>query len=194
MVGDMEMKEFLNPEQDYALVKCFIGETPIPKSWIEVPEGAEVLTGLKKDKYTLVFWKPLTGEVYKDGLFKSYSYHKSMSYEEYKSNWINNCVLWERNPTTLDSGNTVTQDKLKFIEKWLNGEKIQYTLCVESEKTQADKSKWHNFTEGAMQYIKRSDIKFREAPKYVTIDGIEFKNVESILNYINSNFDLEDGE
>ena len=92
---------------------------------------------------------------------------------------------WERNPETP---NTSTKDKLKFIEKWLNGEKIQYILGVESEKTQ-----WHNFTEGAMQYIKRSDIKFREAPKYVTINGIEFKSVESLLKYVKNNFDLDGG-
>ena len=96
-------------------------------------------------------------------------------------------VLWQRNRTT--TLNTSTQDKLKFIEKWLNGEKIQYILGVDSEKTQ-----WHNFTEGAMQYIKRSDIKFREAPKYVTINGIEFKSVESLLKHVKNNFDLDDGE
>ena len=84
---------------------------------------------------------------------------------------------------------TSTQEKLKFIEKWLNGEKIQYILGVETEKTQ-----WHNFTEGGMRYIKRSDIKFREAPKYVTINGIEFKSVESLLKHVKKNFDLEDGE
>ena len=103
-------------------------------------------------------------------------------YGEYKT-------LWQRSPTTLDSKDTTIQDKLKFIEKWLNGEKIQYILGVESEKTQ-----WHNFTEGAMRYIKRSDIKFREAPKYVTINGIEFKTIESLLKHVKSNFDLDDGE
>ena len=72
---------------------------------------------------------------------------------------------------------------------FMNGEKIQYILGVESEKTQ-----WHNITEGAIRYIKRSDIKFREAPKYVTINGIEFKSVESLLKYVKNNFDLEDGE
>ena len=71
----------------------------------------------------------------------------------------------------------------------MNGEKIQYILGIESEKTQ-----WHNFTEGAMQYIKRSDIKFREAPKYVTINGIEFKSVEKLLKHVKNNFDLEDGD
>ena len=45
-----------------------------------------------------------------------------------------------------------------------------------------------------MQHIKRSDIKFREAPKYVTINGIEFKSVESLLKHVKNNFDLEDGE
>lgn len=134
--GEVKMKEFLNPEQGYALVKCFVGETPIPESWIEVPEGAEIFLR-----------------------------------DEYYSN------------------DTTTQDKLKFIEKWLNGEKIQYILGLEPEKPQ-----WHNFTECTMQYIKRPDIKFREAPKYVTINDIEFKNTESILNYIKSNFDLEDEE
>ena len=96
-------------------------------------------------------------------------------------------TLWKRSNTTTP--NTSTQDKLKFIEKWLDGEKIQYILGVESDKTQ-----WHNFTEGAMQYIKRSDIKFREAPKYVTINGIEFKSVEKLLKHVKNNFDLEDGE
>ena len=103
-------------------------------------------------------------------------------------------VLWQRKTKTHDSkntstSNTTTQDKLKFIEKWLNGEKIQYILGIETDKTQ-----WHNFTEGAMQYIKRSDIKFREAPKYVTINGIEFKSVKSLLKHVKNNFDLEDGE
>ena len=88
-----------------------------------------------------------------------------------------------------ESENTSIQDKLKFIEKWLNGEKIQYILGIETEKTQ-----WHNFTEGDMQYIKRPDIKFRKAPKYVTINGIEFNSVKSLLKHVKNNFDLEDGE
>lgn len=102
-----------------------------------------------------------------------------------KRNSIDDAIIKD----TFTTPNTTTQDKLKFIEKWLNGEKIQYILGVESEKTQ-----WHNFTEGAMQYIKRSDIKFREAPKYVTINGIEFKSVKSLLKHVKNNFDLEDGE
>ena len=137
---------------------------------VEVPEGAE------EYRSNLVFYKN-NGKLF---------YTSSGRWAEWEEAFFRGYeYLWQRNTTTP---NTSIQEKLKFIEKWLNGEKIQYILGVESEKTQ-----WHNFTEGAMQCIKRSDIKFREAPKYVTINGIDFKNVESILNYIKSNFDLEDG-
>ena len=185
------MKEFLNPEQGYALVKCFVGETPIPESWIEVPEGAEIfLLDKSFGEDTLSFVKH-DGDVFHEYYIDTTGVPNNV--------WIKGTikvlhkdmgeVLWQRSPTTLDSKDTTTKEKLKFIEKWLNGEKIQYILGVESEKTQ-----WHNFTEGAMQYIKRSDIKFREAPKYVTINGIEFKSVESLLKHVKNNFDLEDGE
>ena len=173
MVGDMEKKEFLNPEQDYALVECFVGETPIPSDWIEVPNGAEEYRANYK------FYKN-NGELF----YSSYGEWNESGLSERRT-------LWQRNPTTP---NTSTQDKLKFIEKWLNGEKIQYILGVESDKIQSEKTKWHNFTEGAMRYIKRSDIKFREAPKYVTINGIEFKSIEKLLKHVKNNFDLEDGE
>lgn len=161
------MKEYLNPEQGHTLVKCFVGETPIPESWIEVPEGAEEYrSNLRFYKNNGKLFYVTYGEWGESGLMK---------YE----------TLWKRNNTTVI---TPIQDKLKFIEKWLNGEKIQYILGVESEKTQ-----WHNFTEGAMQYIKRPDIKFREAPKYVTINGVEFNSVERLLKYVKNNFDLEEG-
>ena len=103
------MREFLNPEQGYSLVECFVGETPIPKGWIEVPEGAEEYrTNYKFYKNNgELFYCPSSGE-----------WTKSIM-SEYKT-------LWQRNTTkTLESRNTTTQEKLKFIEKWLNGEKIQ---------------------------------------------------------------------
>ena len=188
MVVKVKNKEFLNPGQGYALVKCFVGVSPIPESWIEIQEGAEIF--LLDESYgedTLYFVKH-DGEVFHEYYIDT----KNVP----NNTWIKGIVkvlhegmgkvLWERNLT--ETGTSI-QDKLKFIEKWLNGEKIQYILGVESEKTQ-----WHNFTEGAMQYIKRSDIKFREAPKYVTINGVEFKSVASLLKHVKNNFDLEDGE
>ena len=155
----------------------FVESHELVSGRIEVPEGAEEYRANYK------FYKN-NGELFycpEGGWTKSIM-------SEYKT-------LWQRNTTkTLESSNTTTKEKLKFIEKWLNGEKIQYILGVESDKIQSEKTQWHNFTEGAMQYIKRSDIKFREAPKYVTINGIEFKSVESLLKHVKNNFDLEDGE
>ena len=153
---------------------------------IEVPEGAEIFLLDKSWGEDTLYFVKHDGEVF-------HEYYISGT-DIQNNTWIKGTikelhkgmgkVLWERSLTKTD---TSIQDKLKFIEKWLNGEKIQYILGVESEKTQ-----WYNFTEGAMQYIKRSDIKFREAPKYVTINGIEFKSVESLLKHVNSNFDLDD--
>ena len=162
-------KEYLDTNYELRSVKQTSGDNQVPKGCIEVPEWAEEYRD--------------NGRFYKNSGKMFYSPY-GMWVESGLSKYI---TLWKRSNTTTP--NTSTQDKLKFIEKWLNGEKIQYILGVESEKTQ-----WYNFTEGAMQYIKRSDIKFREAPKYVTINGIEFKSVESLLKHVKSNFDLEDGE
>ena len=167
--GEVKMKEYLDTNYELRSVKQTSGDNRVPSGWIEVPEGAEEYRANCK------FYKN-NGELF----------YSSLLFEWTKSSMPEYITLWQRNPETP---NTSIQDKLKFIEKWLNGEKIQYILGVESEKTQ-----WHNFTEGAMQYIKRSDIKFREAPKYVTINGVEFKSVESLLKYVKNNFDLEDGE
>lgn len=184
------MKEYLNPEQGHTLVKCFVGETPIPESWIEVPEGADILYFDKRYKPSNHFFKTVGGNSYYKYLDSGSKWMKydDVGLNEFKDNIENFRVVWQRNVTTLGGNNTSTKDKLKFIEKWLNGEKIQFILGEET-----DKSQWCNLTEGAMQYIKRSDIKFREAPKYVTINGVEFNNVESLLKYVKNNFDLEEG-
>ena len=157
---------------------------------IELPEGAEILYFDKRYESANHFFKTEGGKSYYKYLDKNSKWmeYSDNGLEDFKESIDNFRVMWQRSPTTLDSKDTTIQDKLKFIEKWLNGEKIQYILGNVSEKTQ-----WHNFTEGAMQYIKRSDIKFREAPKYVIINGIEFKSVESLLKHVKNNFDLEDG-
>ena len=189
----MEKKEYIaTVSGDWRLVESH----ELVSGRIEVPEGAEILYFDTRYEPANHFFKTVGRKSY----FKYLD--KGSKWMEYSDNGLNNFkenidsfrIMWQRSPTTLESRNTTTQDKLKFIEKWLNGEKIQYILGVESEKTQSDESKWHNFTEGAMRYIKRSDIKFREAPKYVTINGIEFKSVESLLKHVKNNFDLEDGE
>ena len=191
---EVKMKEFLNPEQGYALVKCFVGKTSIPESWIEVPEGAEIFLLDKSFCEDTLYFVKHDGEVFHEYYINATDVSNNA--------WIKGTikelhkdmgkVLWQPKHTTTTD--TSTQEKLKFIEKWLDGEKIQYILGIESDESQADESKWHNLTEGAMQYIKRPDIKFREAPKYVTINGIEFKSVEKLLKHVKNNFDLEDVE
>ena len=186
----MKKKEYIaNVSGDWRLVESH----ELVSGRIEVPEGAEIFLLDKSWSEDILYFVKHDGDVF-------HEYYIDAT-DIQNNTWIKGTikelhkdmgeVLWERKSTTP---NTSTQEKLKFIEKWLNGEKIQYILGVESEKSQVDESKWHNFTEGAMQYIKRSDIKFREAPKYVTINGIEFKSVESLLKHVKNNFDLEDGD
>ena len=189
-------KEYLATNYELRSVKQASGYNHVPSGWIDVPEGAEILYLNKRYESANHFFKTVSGKSYykylnKDSEWREYS---DEGLDDFKENIDNFRIMWQRNTSTLDSKDTATQEKLKFIEKWLNGEKIQYILGIESEKTQSDESKWHNFTEGAMQYVKRSDIKFREAPKYVTINGIEFKSVESLLKHVKNNFDLEDEE
>jgi hypothetical protein len=195
---DVKTKEYLDVNYELRSVKQTSGDNHVPSGWIEVPEGAEILYFEKLYESANHFFKTVNGKSYYKYLEKDSEWieYGIEGLDEFKDTIDNFRVVWQRNKTTP---NTSTQEKLKFIEKWLNGEKIQYILGIESEKTQSDnskvdESKWHNFTEGAMQYIKRSDIKFREAPKYVTINGIEFKSVKSLIKHVKNNFDLEDGE
>ena len=187
MFIDLEcvMKEFLVKQGDkwtFQLLDSDIGENSYR---VAVPSGA---THYSEGRYSG------NGTFLKVDGINQYEYYNNvwlLRRNPLNEMYFTTRLLWQRNTATP---NTSTQEKLKFIEKWLNGEKIQYILGVESDKIQSEKTQWHNFTEGAMQYVKRSDIKFREAPKYVTINGIEFKSVESLLKHVKNNFDLEDGE
>lgn len=185
---EVKMKEYLDTNYELRSVKQTSGDNHVPNDWIEIPEGAEILYLNESYESANHFFKTVDGKSYYKYLEKDSEWieYSDEGLEEFKDNIDNFRIMWKRNHETP---NTLAQEKLKFIEKWLNGEKIQYILGVESEKTQ-----WHNFTEGAMQYIKRSDIKFREAPKYVTINGSEFKSVKSLLKHVKNNFDLEDEE
>ena len=184
--GEVKEKEYIaKVSGDWRLVDSH----ELVSGRIEVPEGAEIFLLDESSGEDNLYFVKHDGEVFCEYSVDATGVQNNI--------WIKGIikvlhkgmgkVLWQRNHTT--TLNTSIQEKLKFIEKWLNGEKIQYILGDISEKSQ-----WHNFTEGAMQYIKRSDIKFREAPKYVTINGIEFKSVESLLKHVKNNFDLEDGE
>ena len=149
---EVKMKEYLvkNMYGDYVLTDHHSGFSV--EDLIEVPEGAEIAVISKDGKVT--FYREGGNYQYDNAWFKCgvivggntvYCNLKSLLNlsGEYK-------IIWKRNPVTPNN----IQNKLKFIEKWLNGEKIQYILGIETDKTQEDESKWHNLTEGAMQYIK----------------------------------------
>lgn len=76
---------------------------------------------------------------------------------------------------------------LTYIDKWLDGESIQYKLT----STPDDDKQWHNFTQGAFQYVKRTDIHFRVAPKFVELNGITFKSIDSLIKHVKNNYDME---
>lgn len=117
-----------------------------------------------------------------------------LSFKEYVSEVSNVKVLLDKSmpqtiPSTNESINTKNQNiehKLEWIKKWMEGVKIQYKLSV----TPDDDKQWHNFTEGAFQYLKRSDLHFREAPKYVTLNGITFKTIDSLIKHVKNNYDM----
>ena len=77
---------------------------------------------------------------------------------------------------------------LEYVAKWLDGEKIQYKLTT----TPDDDKQWHNFTQGAFQYIKRSDIHFRIAPKFVELNGVTFKSIASLIKHVKNNYDMDE--
>ena len=83
---------------------------------------------------------------------------------------------------------THKQHVLEYVAKWLDGEKIQYKLTT----TPDDDKQWHNFTQGAFQYIKRSDIHFRIAPKFVELNGVTFNSIDSLIKYVKNNYDMNE--
>lgn len=88
------MKEYLNPEQGYFLVKCFVGKTPVPESWIEVPNGAEKLTS--DESKTLTFWDD-GGESFNVGQdieWRDESEEGILSWEQYSK--YKHTTLWQR--------------------------------------------------------------------------------------------------
>lgn len=53
------MKEFLNPDKGYKLIRCEVGETPIQDNWIEVPDGS--IFAVMFDSKELCFYRKIEG-------------------------------------------------------------------------------------------------------------------------------------
>ena len=116
---------------------------------------------------------------------------RNMSVFEYMNKYGDNVELvYNRQDEKLNTTHNTThkQHVLEYVAKWLDGEKIQYKLTT----TPDDDKQWHNFTQGGFQYIKRNDIHFRIAPKFVELNGITFKSVDSLIKYVKNNYDMNE--
>ena len=116
---------------------------------------------------------------------------KNISVFEYMNKYGDNVELvYSRQDEQLNTNNNTThkQHVLEYVAKCLDGEKIQYKLTT----TPDDDKQWHNFTQGAFQYIKRSDIHFRIAPKFVELNGITFKSIDSLIEHVKNNYDMNE--
>ena len=115
----------------------------------------------------------------------------NISVFEYMNKYGDNVELvYSKQYEQLNTNNNTThkQHVLEYVAKWLDGEKIQYKLTT----TPDDDKQWHNFTQGASQYIKLNDIHFRIAPKFVELNGVTFKSIDSLIEYVKNNYDMNE--
>ena len=145
---------------------------------IEAPQGT---TQVVKNGCNLLFWKD-EDESFVIGIGWVVCNGQLLTFKERLIKRPDNIVLLNiKTPQKPDHS-----EKLKYIEKWLNGEDIQYQIGFSSEYTQ-----WHNLTNGALQYFKRSDIRFREKPKELVINGVKFETTEKLLKYVRNHYDIK---
>lgn len=128
----MKHKEYLDSESDYMHV-VFPDVPTIPKRYIEIPEGAEVLTKYNDE---IIFWKE-----------NKYSFHTTNSarwddaddglctLSEYKQRY-NSTILWQRHPEN--------QEPLDNV-KWFEGDlKVSDSYNI-GEDCDGDKKYNHYF-------------------------------------------------
>lgn len=82
----------------------------------------------------------------------------------------------------------VNKLKVEWFEKFLNGVKVQYRIGI---AVGSETSQWCNMTYNSLKNLQHSPIEFREAPKYVVLNGITFKDKESLLRHIANNYNLD---
>lgn len=183
------MKEFLNQNQGYKLVCCTIGETPIPENWVEVPKDADTFIELLHVKGSFFFFKT-QGNL--NVWYNKVNCWKELNNKSVQDYLGDHTVLWERTECEENPLNqifeTAKDNRVEYFEKFLNGEKIQYRI---GSAVGNENSNWNNVTSKSLQNFVHNPIEFREAPKFVTLNGIEFKSIERLINHVKNNYDLE---
>lgn len=96
---EQKMKEFLDPSNNYEFIE-WDGISCAPENWIEVPEGAEILT-VSGDEH--VFWKDGGGYSFhtKHSKYWDEANQEIANLSEYLSHY-GNCVVWQREKESLN--------------------------------------------------------------------------------------------
>ncbi len=87
---EKNVKEFLNPDQGYKLVCCEVGETPIPNSWIKIPDGANSAYFYSGSK-SIEFYKK---DLYFDGYYLKWFYCDTST--------ITGDLVWQREKVEVE--------------------------------------------------------------------------------------------
>lgn len=184
------MKKYLtrNINGDYLVVDYHLGFDI--DQLILIPEGAEIALKAYDSACNIHFWKGGGKYIYRgDWLECSEISHTTV--DKFKEVWKDHKVVWQEMSNEITENNVqIDFNKLKveWFEKFLNGVKVQYRIGV---AVGSETSQWCNMTYNALKNLQHSPIEFREAPKYVVLNGITFKDKESLLRHIANNYNLD---
>lgn len=136
----------------------------------------------------------ITDATHEDGGNKFYKTKSGALYHFFDGVWVDCSTFIVESETfkpieksKVEVKQDINKLKVEWFEKFLNGVKVQYRIgaAVGSETSQ-----WSNLTWNALKNLQHSPIEFREAPKYVVLNGITFKDKESLLRHIANNYNL----
>lgn len=157
---------------------------------ILIPEGAEIALKGSDSSCKIHFWKNGGKYIYR-GDWLECSEISHVTVDKFKEVWKDHKVVWQEMPNEISEDDVqIDFNKLKveWFEKFLNGVKVQYRIGV---AVGSETSQWCNMTYNALKDLQHSPIEFREAPKYVVLNGITFKDKESLLRHIANNYNLD---
>lgn len=183
------MKEYLDKQSDdtYKIIKVDSG--CVDRDWVEVPKDADTFIELIYVKGTFFFFKTKGNLSVWDNTVNCWRELKNESVQDYLGD---HTVLWERTECEESPLNqifkTAKDNRVEYFEKFLNGAKLQYRI---GSAVGNENSNWNNITSKSLQNFVHNPIEFREAPKFVTLNGIEFKSIERLINHVKNNYDLQ---
>ena len=144
-----------------------------------IPKGAtQAFNLISSDDF--MFWKhdnflwSTKSQTWVSCLTGYYTYSEKR--DELGSGYLNH--FWQRPTETLTK-----DERVIWFEKFIGGERVQYRV--------KDTQQWHNMTFKSLVIFDHKDLEFRNAPTVVEIDGFNFHSKESLLKYIDNNYQLD---